>query len=145
RRELLDLGRRLFFDANRDDIHPGLARRFESQYRKAAVARDHAETLAHLMNPRSDVRMNSSSSSSSGVIDTSSRIRSTACVVFSCDRVIRRNALCNASIVSAANPRRSNPLAFAAYTFTSRGLTVVENGSTSCVITLYPPIMQCRP
>ena len=35
--------------------------------------------------------------------------------------------------------------ALAANTFTSRGLTVVENGRTSCVITLYPPIMQWRP
>ena len=57
--------------------------------------------------------MNSISSSTSGAGGTSARIRSIACVVFSCARVSSRKAVCSASIAGLSKPRRSSPMLFA--------------------------------
>src|SRR5262245_15297292 len=114
--ERFDLGRRLFFDPDGDHVQARLPRGFERQHRKAAIARDHS--YLHLMNPRADLRMNSSSSSSAGVDGTASRMRSIACEALSFARVTRRNALCRASIVAVETPRRSRPVLFSANTFT---------------------------
>src|ERR1700678_3651425 len=133
--ELLHLRRRFFLDRQHHHFIAGRPRRFQREQWKAAVARDHA-VAAHLTKPRSERSMNARRSHTSGQSGISARIRSTACVVFSPDLVSSRNALCRLSMASLVNPRRSNPTLFSPKTFDSRGLTVIEYGSTSFVTTL---------
>src|SRR5260370_4886037 len=144
RRELLDFRRRLLADADHHHFVSQAARRLEREQREPAVPGDHP-VLAHFTNPRSEAAMKASSSSISGPISTSVAMRSTACVVLSPAFVRSRNALCRFSMASLLNPRRYRPILLSPNTFDSRGVTVSQNGSTSFVMTLYPPTKACPP
>src|SRR6266849_6441995 len=118
RGQRLDLDRCLLFDPDSDHFESGFTCRLQGEHREATIAGD--KSVDHLMNPRLEARMKSSSSPTSGDAPTSAAIRSTACVVLRPERVSTRNALCRASMVSAAKPRRLRPTAFSPYTFASR-------------------------
>src|SRR5581483_2219584 len=134
-RELFHLRRRLFLDGQDYHFITSLSRCFQCHQGKPPIARDD-RVAAHFTNPRSLRAIKFSNSVSSGHNGTSSRISSTACVVFSPDFVSSRNALCRLSMLSRANPRRSSPTLFSPKTRDSRGVTVIEYGNTSCVTTL---------
>src|SRR3954471_6860917 len=108
---MLDLGRGFFPDGERHGFIALPARRLKGEQREAAIARDDP-VLHPLITPRSDAAMNASSSSTSAHGGTSSRMRSTACEVFSPPRVSKRKAVCSDSIAALSKPRRVRPMAF---------------------------------
>src|ERR1019366_4094916 len=125
----------LFLDGDDRHLQAQLAGGFQRQQREAAVAGDEA-VACHFTTPRSLLRMNSRSSSTSAHGGTSARMRSMAWLVLSWARVSRRREVCSASITGPPNPRRSRPMRLAPKTPISRLPTVVEYGSTSCITTL---------
>src|SRR5579859_631975 len=114
-----------FEDTYGDHFVAQFAGVFERQNREAAVA-GNKPVAHHFTNPRSESAMKASSSSSSGVVSISARIRSTACDVLRPARESRRKAFCKGSIWSPEEPRRSRPVRLAPKTWISRSLTLVE-------------------
>src|SRR5271166_211570 len=113
RGQRLDLRRCLLLDADGYDFQAGFPRCFEREHREAAATGDQSVRHVYLMKPRSEVRMNSSSSVTSDTGSTSAAIRSRACDVLRPERVSKRNALCSASMFAAGKFRRLRPVAFA--------------------------------
>ena len=90
------------------------------------------------MTPRSLRSMNFASNATSS--PSSSRIFSRACVVFSFDASRSRNAFCSALIRSALNPAPLQPNPVHAEGLVLAPRRSFENGSTSCVTIVPPPI-----
>src|SRR5271166_4452823 len=137
-RALVHLRVSLFANSGHHHGHALSPCRLQQQKRKPSVAGNQAELHGYLITPRSLCSMNAASSAASS--PSSSLIFSRACVVFILDATRNRNALCNTFSRSGENPRRASPTLLIPKALFSRLDEVNENGSTSWVTIVPPPI-----
>src|SRR5580698_2221821 len=112
--------------------------RAKQEKRKAAVAGDEAEFHVYIITPRWLRSRNAASIATSS--PSSSLIFSSACEVFIFADSSSRNAFCSTASRSGANPRRARPILLIPNALFSRGDDVSENGSTSWVTIVPPPM-----
>src|SRR5487761_2234151 len=135
---VIDLRIGLF--ANRRYRHrkPLRPRRVQQQKWEPPVTRNEPELHRYLMIPRWLRSMNEARIFTSS--PSISRIFSTAAEVFIFDVSSSRNAFCSVFKRSGVNPRRVSPTLLMPNALFSRRDEVSENGSTSCVTIVPPPI-----
>src|SRR5580700_6469742 len=149
-RKFLQLRRGLFLQRDHRHFDALAARALQHEERKPPVSRDEAPAIRidvrvghefsslsrYFTMPRSALSMNVINSSTSAESFSVFLISASACEVFILERSSKRYAVLSAFKRSAENPLRSRPTALMPKLFVSRSVTTLENGGTSCVITV---------